>query len=175
MLNNLNIEHVLFLDIETVPAVKTYDEWSSKMQSLWDKKASKFLAEGQDAKDVFQRAGIYAEFGKIICISVGYIYHKEGGKRVFRVKSFAGDDEKTLLQEFTNMLQAYHAKVRNLQLCGHNAKEFDLPYIARRMLINGLQLPEIIDVAGKKPWEVAFLDTMELWKFGDFKNYTSLD
>lgn len=173
MLNNLNIEDVLFLDIETVPNYYSFDELDDSTKELWDKKSSYFQKDGLDAKDVYDRAGIYAEFGKIVCISVGFIAQKEG-EQVIRLRSFANHDEKVLLKEFSNLLNNYYNSPRHI-LCGHNAKEFDFPFIARRLLINGLPLPGPLDIAGKKPWEISHLDTMELWKFGDFKNYTSLN
>ena len=143
------------------------------MRKLWDKKASHLVTGDQTPADVYQRAGIYAEFGRIVCISVGHLL-TENGEHSIRLKSFAGDDEKELLQNFSDMLLNY-ARRKDFSLCAHNGKEFDFPYIARRMLINGIDLPPVLDVAGKKPWEVKFVDTMELWKFGDFKNYTSLE
>jgi hypothetical protein len=172
MLENIKPEEIMFLDIETVPALPEYDELSLSFQRLWDKKSTNFRKEDQEAKDVYARAGIYAEFGKIICISVGMV--KDKNPYGFRLKSFFGDDEKIILSEFSEMLSR-QARGREIQLCAHNGKEFDYPYIARRMIINGLNIPQILDNAGKKPWEVKLLDTMELWKFGDFKSYTSLD
>ena len=170
MFYNLNFEKVLFLDIETVPMVSEYNLLPDLFKKLWDHKAERIKqVEGDTPDKLFNRAGIYAEFGKIICISVGYIKNRE-----FRIKSFYGDDEYELLKEFSEMLSKHYNPRDNL-LCAHNGKEFDYPFIARRMLINGLRLPEIINIAGKKPWEVAHLDTMELWKFGDYKSYTSLD
>ena len=170
MLYNLNLERVLFLDIETVPIVSNYDELPEKFRQHWDKKAERLRKTESDTPDLlFQRAGIYAEFGKIICISVGFIKNNE-----FRLKSFYGEDELQLLKDFANLLEKYYNSQQHL-LCAHNGKEFDYPYIARRMVINGIRLPEIINIAGKKPWEVAHLDTMDLWKFGDYKSYTSLD
>jgi hypothetical protein len=170
MFSKLNFEAILFLDIETVPMVPEYDMLPEQFKKLWDRKA-KYLSKSQDdtSDKLFERAGIYAEFGKIICISVGYMYNRD-----FRIKSFYGDDELVLLKEFTELLNKYYNR-RDQLLCAHNGKEFDYPYIARRMLINGIPLPGIINIAGKKPWEVAHLDTMELWKFGDYKNYTSLE
>ncbi|MBN1186906.1 MAG: 3'-5' exonuclease [Bacteroidales bacterium] len=173
MLQDINIENILFLDIETVPIQRSYSDLSETMQELWDKKSSFFRKDEESSLDVYQRAGIYSEFGKIICISVGHIILKNG-KYTFRVKSFFGDDEKVLLNEFSSMLQKFSSRSDAL-LCAHNGKEFDFPYIARRMLINGLKLPSLLDIAGKKPWEVKHLDTLELWKFGDYKNYTSLN
>lgn len=174
MLNKINIENILFLDIETVPQYSDFDEVPKEFKQFWDKKSTYFRDEEQSASDVYQRAGIYSEFGKIICISVG-ISVKKGTNRTFRLKSFFGDDEYILLKEFSEMLQKYHTSNSDLQLCAHNGKEFDFPYLARRMLINGVKLPKILDIAGKKPWEVMFLDTMDLWKFGDYKKYTSLN
>ncbi|TAJ13415.1 3'-5' exonuclease [Marinilabiliaceae bacterium JC017] len=173
MLKQYPIENILFIDIETVPQYSSFDDVSVVMQELWDKKSKYFRNEDQSPADVYQRAGIYAEFGKIICISAGIVKAKNG-TRFFRVKSFAGEDEKQLLLDFSEMLNAFsHGKER--YMCGHNSKEFDFPYIARRMLINGVELPAMLDVAGKKPWEVKFLDTLDLWKFGDYKHYTSLN
>ncbi len=168
-MKNLNFNDIMFLDIETVPMYSDFNEVPDSFQKHWEKKSKYFRSEEEGASDVYQRAGIYAEFGKIVCISVGMLL----GEDKFRVKSFAGDDEKKLLIEFAEMLKAWDP-VGNKQLCGHNLKEFDVPYIARRMLVNGLKLPSSINIAGKKPWEVNHLDTLDLWKFGDYKNYTSL-
>jgi uncharacterized protein YprB with RNaseH-like and TPR domain len=173
MLDNIKTENVLFLDIETVPQYESFGSVPDTFKDFWEKKSAYFRDEDQSAADVYQRAGIYSEFGKIICISVGIIIIK-GEKKAFRLKSFFGEDEKIILEEFAHMLKKYHTSNSDLQLCAHNGKEFDFPYIARRMLINGVKLPKLLDTAGKKPWEVMFLDTMELWKFGDYKNYTSL-
>ena len=170
MFSKLNIEKILFLDIETVPMVASYEELPEPFRKLWDRKAE-YLARSTDEQPsgLYSRAGIYAEFGKIICISVGYMYNRE-----FRIKSFYGDDELELLKEFSDLLNRYYNQ-RDQLLCAHNGKEFDFPYMARRMLINGFPLPHIINIAGKKPWEIPHLDTMELWKFGDYKSYTSLE
>ena len=173
MLDNVRVEDVLFLDIETVPAVASYDLLDPAMQTLWDKKSKQFRSPDQTSGDVYERAGIYSEFGKIICISVGLI--KEKNPFSFRLKSFYGNEEKTLLSDFSAMLSKFSKTNREALLCAHNGKEFDYPYIARRMIINGLIIPDILDNAGRKPWEIKLLDTMDLWKFGDYKNYTSLD
>jgi DNA polymerase elongation subunit (family B) len=143
------------------------------MKVLWDKKSKQFRTNEQTAGDVFERAGIYSEFGRIICISVGLI--KEKNPYSLRLKSFFGEDEKTLLSDFSAMLMKFSKNNKESLLCAHNGKEFDFPYIARRMIINGLIIPDILDNAGRKPWEIKLLDTMDLWKFGDYKNYTSLD
>ena len=173
MLENIKSEDVLFLDIETVPQHPNFESLTKVFQDLWEKKSSYFRKEDELASDVFNRAGIYAEFGKIICISVILIILRQGEK-FFRLKSFFSDDEKKLLVDFSDMLTKFSGRTEP-RLCAHNGKEFDFPYLARRMLINDLKLPELLDVAGKKPWEVKFLDTLELWKFGDYKHYTSLN
>lgn len=163
----------MFLDIETVPESSSFEQLNAAMQNLWEKKSRQFRAPDQTAQDVYERAGIYSEFGKIICISVGFIRGKNPFS--FRLKSFFGKDEKSLLSEFSVMLSKFSSTNKGATLCAHNGKEFDFPYIARRMIINELTIPEILDNAGKKPWEIKLLDTMDLWKFGDYKNYTSLD
>lgn len=174
MLNNIDIHNILFLDIETVPMVSSYDDMPVAMKKHWIRKAELIKkSEGDTAETLFNRAGIYAEFGKIICISVGFIKNIDQHD-IIRIKSFYGDDEKLILQEFIALLKEHFNKKENL-LCAHNGKEFDYPYIARRILINGLEIPSILDLTTKKPWENPHLDTMELWKFGDYKNYTSLD
>ena len=174
MLESIPLSKILVLDIETVPQYPSYQSMSEKWQKLWDKKAQ-FLKKNEDdtAETIYPRAGIYAEFGKIICVSAG-IFIRSGNFWQFKVKSFYGDDEKILLSEFIQMLQKFNATNDQL-LCGHNAKEFDFPYLCRRMLINGLEIPSILNIAGKKPWEVQHIDTMDLWKFGDFKSFTSLE
>jgi predicted PolB exonuclease-like 3'-5' exonuclease len=170
MLKDIKTENILFLDIETVPAFPDYKSVPEPFRKLWDHKA-KFVRKEKEtdkANEVYRSAGIYAEFGKIICISVGYLHGND-----FRIKSFSGHDEKVLLGEFSKLV-VKHFNKKDSQLCAHNGKEFDFPFIGRRMLVHGLSIPGILDLAGKKPWEVKLLDTMELWKFGDFKNYTSL-
>ncbi len=173
MIYQLNKFNILFLDIETVPAYQAYSSMPDKLKELWAKKmAYSIEKENLDAEEIYNRAGIYAEFGKIICISVGFFYSKSG-KTKFRIKSFYNDQEKDLISEFNGLLkQSFNSN--NHYLCGHNGKEFDFPYIARRSLLNGLKLPALLDIAGSKPWEIKHLDTMELWKFGDYKHYTSL-
>ena len=173
MLDNIKVEDVMFLDIETVPESSSFENLDSLKQNLWEKKSRQFRTSDQTAEEVYERAGIYSEFGKVICISVGII--RESNPMNFRLKSFFGKDEKLLLTEFSEMLSKFAKSHKEALLCAHNGKEFDFPYIARRMIINGLIIPEILDNAGKKPWEIKLLDTMDLWKFGDYKNYTSLD
>ncbi|OFY46828.1 MAG: 3'-5' exonuclease [Bacteroidetes bacterium RBG_13_44_24] len=173
MLDNIRIEDIMFLDIETVPQAPSLDKLDPALQILWDKKSKLFRSPDQTPEEAYERAGIYSEFGKIICISVGFM--KEKNPFGFRIKSFFGDDEKTVLTEFSGVLSKFAKSNKEALLCAHNGREFDFPYIARRMIINGLVIPEILDNAGKKPWEIKLLDTMDLWKFGDYKNYTSLD
>lgn len=173
MLDNIHLEDILFLDIETVPGIPSFDQLDPSFQLLWEKKSKQFRSPEQTPAEVYERAGIYSEFGKIICISVGLITEKNPYR--FRLKSFYGDDEKVILKEFAEMLSKFSRPPREALLCAHNGKEFDFPYIARRMVINSIVIPSILDNAGKKPWEVKHLDTMDLWKFGDYKNYTSLD
>lgn len=168
-----DLKDILFLDIETVSCVDQYNKLSERLKTQWARKAGFFKREeGQTDEDLFHdRAAIYAEFGKIVVIAVG-IFTEEKGVLGLRTKYFAGDDEARILTEFRNMLEKIGANVR---LCAHNGKEFDFPYISRRSLVNGLPLPTVLNIAGKKPWEVNHLDTMEMWKFGDYKHYTSLD
>lgn len=161
---------LLFLDIETVAEHADFEELSERKQDLWLKKASYFKeAEYSRPQELYNRAGIYAEFGKIVCIAVGYFHEDE-----LRIKAFANHDEKTLLLEF-NQLIVEHYNSKETRLCAHNGKEFDFPYIARRMVVNNIELPVPLQIQGKKPWEVNHIDTMELWKFGDYKHFTSLD
>jgi DNA polymerase elongation subunit (family B) len=172
MLEKVRLERMLFLDIETVPQKYAYEKLDDKTRELFEAK-TRFQAERDNKpyEEVYaDRAGILAEFGKIVCISVGFVNDTPTGKQI-RMKSFYHDDEETLLKNFKDLLENSD---KFQILCGHNAKEFDFPYICRRMLIHGIRLPDVLDIAGKKPWEISHLDTMELWKFGDFKAYTSL-
>ena len=169
-------ENILFLDIETVPEFENFDDLSPTLQELFATKTSyQRNPNGADeipAKDFYEKAGIWAEFGKIICISVGY-FVKSKTKRSFRTKSFFGVDETQILSGFNSLLEGHFSDSKYV-LCGHNAKEFDFPFIARRLIVHQIPLPEKLNLFGKKPWEIPHLDTMELWKFGDFKHYTSL-
>lgn len=171
MLKNLKLNNVFVIDIETVPQTEKFDELSPHLQNLWELKSSYQRKEEQTAAEFYERAGIWAEFGKIICISIGF-FHEQDGKLFLRIRSLAQHNEKLLLQQFIELLEKQPA---HIQLCAHNGKEFDFPYLCRRMLINGLKIPAQLQISGKKPWEIHHIDTMELWKFGDYKNYTSLD
>lgn len=168
------LKDILFLDIETVSCVDQYSKLSERLKTQWARKAGFFKREEERTdEDLFHdRAAIYAEFGKIVVIAIGVYTENEKGELGLRTKYFADDDEKKLLTEFRNVLEKMGPATR---LCAHNGKEFDFPYISRRSLVNGLPLPTVLNIAGKKPWEVNHLDTMEMWKFGDYKHYTSLD
>lgn len=159
------------MDIETVSQQHHFSALDPRFQELWAHRTANGPYKDQTPEAVYSKAGLYAEFGKILCISVG-VYHLRQRDLCFRVKSFADSDERMVLTQFADLLQKQPA---GLMLCGHNIKVFDLPFICRRMLINGMSLPGQLDLTGKKPWEINHLDTMELWRFGDFRNFTSLD
>ena len=170
-----SLSNILFLDIETVPQYADYGDLPEEWKKLWDHKASYLIRNKDDEtfNSIYNKAGIYAEFGKIICIGCGNIYG-QGDEKKLVIKCFAGDDEKLLLAQFTEMLTKW--AVDNTRfLCAHNGREFDFPYLCRRLVINSLPILPLLQLAGKKPWEVNLIDTMELWKFGDFKSYTSLN
>lgn len=173
MLEKIDVSKIIFIDIETVPIVYNYNKLQNDTAKLWDKK-SKYIQKYQEvsAEEAYAKAGIYAEFGKIVCISAGY-FLKSGKETKLRVKSFYGDNEKEILTNFNELLNK--TLKDNYILCAHNGKEFDFPFLGRRNLINGLKLPSQLSLAGKKPWEVPHLDTMELWRFGDYKHFTSLE
>ena len=173
MLENLKFDKVVFIDIETVSQKSSYNGLSEEWKGLWEKKSAYLSKEEESPEELYEKAGIYAEFGKVICISVR-INRTAKKKPVFRIKSFYGKNEKKLLQDFCELLRNSFQSSDYL-LCAHNGKEFDFPFLARRILINGLKLPYLLDIAGRKPWEVQHLDTLQLWKFGDYKHYTSLD
>lgn len=171
MISKLNLENILFLDIETVPEAQHFSDLDETTQALWEQKSQYQRKDDFTAEAFYERAGIWAEFGKIICISVGY-FNISNNSRTFRVTSFHGN-EVNILKDFKNLLVSHFSQNKHL-LCAHNGKEFDFPYIARRMIINHIKLPYKLNLFGKKPWEVPHLDTLELWKFGDYKTYTSL-
>lgn len=174
------LRKILFVDIETAPLTATLSEMDVNLAHLWEEKVVQMrqrvperYPEDCTGESKFQEAGIFAEFGRIVCISVGYLYEMEG-VRFIKEKSFYGEDEKLILESFSELLSKSY-NTSDHYLCGHNSREFDLPFIARRMIVNGVAIPEILQVFGKKPWMVRFLDTMDMWKFGDYKHYTSLD
>ena len=167
------LKHLLFIDIETVSCVESYAQLDERLKPLWNRKAFILNAE-TPADELFnERAAIYSEFGKIITIATGFFFLNEQGKLSFRVKGISNDNERTLLIELNELFSRFNE--RKLTLCAHNGKEFDYPYICRRMLVNGVTIPEVLQLSGKKPWEVRHEDTMEMWKFGDRKAYTSLE
>lgn len=170
----MNYNNILFLDIETVSQQETYHHLSEEWKELWDLKAGLINRnrDEENSESAYPRAAIYAEFGKIICISCGCL-QGNGADRKLVIKSYSNEDEKKLLLDFADMLQKWSGDSDKF-LCAHNGKEFDYPYICRRMIINGIEIPEALKIAGRKPWEIRHLDTMELWKFGDYKSYTSL-
>ncbi|MCM1034908.1 MAG: 3'-5' exonuclease [Paludibacter sp.] len=176
---DISLDKILFFDIETAPMVESYNQLSEEMQHLWAEKYARlqqFNPERytDDIEQGWQQAGIYAEYARIVCISVGFCHiDKDDHQWHLRTKSFYGTDEYSILADFLELLGSFFKSPYN-NLCGHNIKEFDIPFVCRRALINGLPLPDCLQIAGKKPWEVHFIDTMELWKFGDYKNYTSL-
>ena len=171
MLDKIDLTKILFLDIETVPEEEYFDELSPYRKELWAQKSAYQRGDEESPEAFYGRAGIWAEFGKIVCISVGY-FVAQAEERNFRIKTFFGE-EKQLLLEFKELLDN-HFNLSTHELCAHNGKEFDFPYIARRMIIHNITLPLKLNLFGKKPWEVPHLDTLELWKFGDYKHYTSL-
>jgi hypothetical protein len=169
------LKNTLFIDIETVAQSASFDDVNERLQKHWERKAS-FLKNDNDftaAEMYVDRAAIYAEYGKVVCISFGGFYEEEGELKL-RVSSFYGDDEKQVLSDFVKIIEKHRAK-NNLLLCAHNGKEFDYPYLCRRIVLNGMTLPSILQISGKKPWNIPHLDTLEMWKFGDYKHFTSLD
>ena len=171
MIDKIVLSNILFLDIETVPQNEFFSDLVEETQELYAEKTQYQRKDDISPEEFYERAGIWAEFGKIICISVGYFTIKNA-ERQFRTKSIVGD-EKELLEEFNDLIKTHFSNPAFV-FCGHNIKEFDIPYLCRRMLINGIQIPEKLQLFGKKPWEIPHLDTLELWKFGDYKHYTSL-
>lgn len=170
-----DLRDILFLDIETVACEACFDDLNERLKMQWSRKAG-FLRRSPDQSDdmLFKdRAGIQAEFGKIICIAVARFVDSDSGDPVLRTRVYASHNERELLTTFKNMMEKMDPNT--LKLCAHNGKEFDFPYLCRRMLINDIALPAALNIAGRKPWEIPHLDTMEMWKFGDFKHYTSLD
>lgn len=173
MLDLTQLDNILFLDIETVPETYRFADVDTATAHLFELKNQRYKTDDKTFSQVYdEKAGIYAEFGKIVCISVGFVRSTATGRSIY-IKSFYHDDEETLLRQFIRLLEDSYNTFHH-RLCGHNSKEFDIPFLCRRILINGLKLPNVLNIAGKKPWEVQHLDTMELWKFGDYKAYTSL-
>lgn len=171
---NAELKDILFLDIETVAISENYSQLDERLKAQWVRKAGFFRREEEHTDEYLfnTRAGIYAEFGKIVSIAVGMFTESETGELGLRTKYFTSHDEAQLLTEFKQLLEKLGPATK---MCAHNGKEFDFPYMSRRMLINNIMLPEALNLSGKKPWDIQHLDTLELWKFGDYKHYTSLD
>lgn len=172
-----HLKEILFIDIETVPVKPEYALLSEAMQAEWARKA-KFVKGNTDGNTdpatLFnEKAGIFSEFAKVVCIGIGSLSNQDGSWKM-RLKSLVNDNEKLLLNNFCDVLSKFHSHYKDFRFCGHNIKEFDIPFICRRMLINDIPLPSALDISGKKPWEVSHIDTMDMWKFGDHKNFTSL-
>lgn len=171
------LKHILFVDIETVPLMPDYHSLTERLQMEWDKK-SRYLKSNQvenaDPSMLFsERAGIFSEFARVVCIVVGSL-QQNGEVWKLRLKSVANEEEATLLRDFVELLGKVLQFYPNTVFCGHNIKEFDIPFLCRRMIINGIALPEMMQLNGKKPWEVNHIDTMDMWRFGDYKHFTSL-
>jgi DNA polymerase elongation subunit (family B) len=171
MLNALDLNQVMVIDIETVPQYASYQDVPPHFQELWEQKTHYQRNADQTPEEFYEKAGIMAEFGKIICISLG-IFNAQSKSCSLRIKSIFGHDEKEMLQQFADLLSK---QAPSLMFCAHNGKEFDFPYLCRRLLVNGIEIPVQLQLSGKKPWEVNHIDTMELWKFGDYKHFTSLN
>ena len=173
-MQNIRLENLLLIDIETVSSFASFEELSEDWQTLWQEKIQRQLPEDITAAEFYpQRAGVMAEFSKIVCISVGY-FKKDGSTLHMRVKSFYGDEEKVLLEHFIAALQKMEGNNNKWSFTGHNIKEFDIPFICRRLVVNGLHIPPFLDFQNMKPWETNMVDTFQYWRFGDYKHYTSL-
>jgi DNA polymerase elongation subunit (family B) len=173
-MQNIRLENLLLIDIETVSEQATFNELNEVWKGLWEEKVHRSLPENVTAAEFYpQRAGVMAEFSKVVCISVGY-FKRENNDIKLRVKSFYGDDEKILLEEFITALQKMEMNNNKWSFTGHNIKEFDIPFICRRLLINHLPIPPFLDFQNMKPWETNMIDTFQYWRFGDYKHYTSL-
>lgn len=174
MITKIPLENFLIIDIETVSEKKDYSSLTEEWQHLWQEKVKRSLPEEVTEDEYYpQRAGVMAEFAKVVCISLGY-FKKEAGSYQFRVKSIFSHDEKELLQNFITTLNQLEAVHNHWSFTGHNIKEFDIPFLCRRLLINSLQVPPYLDFQNMKPWETNMVDTFQYWRFGDYKNYTSL-
>lgn len=177
MLTHITLHRILFFDIETVPQYSNFSDLTADWQQLWDYRTHAYRAEEQSDLDAyyFEKAGVYAEFGKTICITAGILTRQTANQNwQLRLKTFAGDDERNLLEDFFALLERYFSTYTDAQLCGHHIKGFDIPFLCRRAIILGLPLPKILDANSLKPWEVPHLDTMLIWRFGDVRNMTSL-
>ena len=175
MIDQIHLENLLCIDIETVPGYRAFASVPEPLKELYLKKSERLKQEGETEEDqYFNHSGIYAEFGKVICISLGIFRKEKDSYYQLRIKSISGDDEKKLLGEFCDLLNQHYNNTSKFQFCGHNVREFDIPFLCRRFLINGITLPAMLDISGKKQYELNTVDTLHLWRFGDYKHYTSL-
>lgn len=173
-MQNIVLENLILIDIETVPQHPDFELLNEEWKQLWQEKTQRSLPDFTSPAEFYpQRAGVMAEFAKIICISMGY-FTKQGNVLQLRLKSFYGDDEKVLLQSFVTVLNQVETKNNKWSFSGHNIKEFDIPFICRRLLVNSLPIPAYLDFQNMKPWDTNMVDTFQYWRFGDYKNYTSL-
>lgn len=173
--NLVKPEHLLVLDIETIPQHASYASLPDAWKMLWSQRVSKTMPENTDPAVAYaEKAGIHAEFSRIICISTGFFYTDKGGRRCFRMQSFCSDNELQILTQFLDKVSAFVSQTPLMHFAGHNIREFDIPFICRRLMINGIKIPGFMQFSGRKPWEVNLVDTLQLWKFGDYKAFTSL-
>lgn len=176
MLSHINLYNLIFIDIETVPTHPSYNGLSDTMKELWAVKHATLKTNNETPEEGYlKRAGVYAEFAKVICICAGFLYlDKDKKQKLLRLKTFSGHDEKELLHDFCKTIQHSFNDAERFHFCGHNIREFDVPFLCRRMLVNKVELPALFDMSGRRPWEMQDVDTLQLWKFGDYKSYTSL-
>ena len=172
-MQNIKTEDLIVIDIETASVSASFNLLEEKWQELWGEKTVRILPEGITPGEFYlQRAGVMAEFSKIVCISIGYFIREQHLK--IRVKSFYGDDEKKILTDFLQTVSKIESFNNNWCFAGHNIKEFDIPFICRRLLVNNMRIPPYLDFQNMKPWETNIVDTFQYWRFGDYKNFTSL-
>ena len=175
---DLPITKILFLDIETVGIEKDYDSCLEKRPEI-AKQFKKYLDwfekrfpedKGSSINEIFsRRAALVPEFAKIVTISLAFVTDADEIKR----QTFSGDDEFTLLKDSQKLLD--RTGKLDFWMCGHNLKNFDIPMLAKRMVINGLLPPSILPSYNTKPWEIKAIDTKEIWQFGSYTSIGSLD
>lgn len=172
----IETDNLLFIDIETATAASSYHELPDEWKHLWDKKCERWVTEaGPPEKQYLEKASLTAEFSRVVCISLGYYYINNQEEKIFRIKSLYSENEMEILEQFCLILDQFNKRQPGWAFAGHNIKDFDLPYISRRLLLSGLDLPEGLDFLNLKPWEFTIVDTMQIWRFGDYRNFTSLE
>lgn len=171
-----NFKNILFIDIETASGVNTYTTLTENMQKLWLRKARSLMNPLQKPLEdlYFERAALFPEFGRIISIGMGFLFYNKNKELSLKVKTISNKNEKDLLLEFNQFIESTYPS-KELSLVAHNGKEFDFPYLCKRMLVHQLVIPKALQLQGKKPWEVVHQDTIEWWRFGDKKGYVSLE